>query len=418
VKVINFNFMSYPYLPEDFPERSESVWLTFDPDMVDADKLPDLFNRYLDELEYAAEVGFDGVCVNEHHCNVGHLMASPNLMAAALARRTVNAALVVLGTSIALYNPPLRVAEEYAILDAVSRGRMVAGFPTGTPMDTAYAYGINPSELRERYTEAHDLIKKAWTTPGPWEWNGRFHQLRYVNTALRPAQTPHPPIWVPGASSVETWDFCALNDYVYCYLTFFGYLTGAQIIERYWDTVKKHGKDPNPYRLGMTQFVAVADSKKEALELYAEPANYFFRNMLHVAKRFGNPPGYSSEVSTRKAIETLLKAPGAGPTSVVGPSFTSSLFEDMIDKGWILVGSPTEVTERLVDQCTAGNIGNLIALTSFGSMSPELARYNTKIFADQVLPELHKLHTDWEHLAWPSGATPAANLLVGAGVSA
>src|SRR5213079_924674 len=110
---------------------------------------------------FADRVGFDGICVNEHHQNGYGLMPSPNLMGAALARRTSRAALVVLGNSIALYNPPIRVAEEFAMLDVLSGGRLIAGFPVGTSMDTNYAYGTIPALTREKYAEAHDIIRKA-----------------------------------------------------------------------------------------------------------------------------------------------------------------------------------------------------------------------------------------------------------------
>src|SRR5581483_692338 len=102
-----------------------------------------------------------------------------NLIAAALTRRTQNAAIVVMGNSLALYNPPVRVAEEFAMLDVLSGGRLVAGFPVGTSMDTNFAYGITPATLRERYYEAHDLIMKAWQADGIFAWNGKYTQLRY-----------------------------------------------------------------------------------------------------------------------------------------------------------------------------------------------------------------------------------------------
>jgi alkanesulfonate monooxygenase SsuD/methylene tetrahydromethanopterin reductase-like flavin-dependent oxidoreductase (luciferase family) len=103
-------------------------------------------------------------------------------MAAALARRTERAALVVLGTSLALYNPPTRVAEELALLDCVSGGRVVAGFPIGTPQDTCFAYGQDPSSLRDKYHEAHDLILRAWRERAPFAFNGRFTQLPTVGS--------------------------------------------------------------------------------------------------------------------------------------------------------------------------------------------------------------------------------------------
>src|SRR5690606_37525876 len=113
----------------------------------------------------AASVGFDGICVNEHHQNAYGMMPSPNIMAATLARRTKDVALVVLGNSIALYDPPTRVAEEFAMLDVISGGRLVAGFPVGTGMDGSFCYGVNPAILRQKYYEAEELIMKAWTEP-------------------------------------------------------------------------------------------------------------------------------------------------------------------------------------------------------------------------------------------------------------
>ncbi len=112
-----FHLMPYRDLPEDFPERHHSVWVDVSSELFDPEAANRMYNDTLDELELAAAVGYDGICVNEHHQNAYGFMPSPNLMAAALARRTRDVALVVLGNSIALYNPPIRVAEEVAMLD-------------------------------------------------------------------------------------------------------------------------------------------------------------------------------------------------------------------------------------------------------------------------------------------------------------
>jgi alkanesulfonate monooxygenase SsuD/methylene tetrahydromethanopterin reductase-like flavin-dependent oxidoreductase (luciferase family) len=124
-----FNLMPWPHLPDDFREKHRSVWVDIDNRLYDPVKGHEVYNNYLDLLEYADTLGFDGIGINEHHQNGYGLMPSPNLIAAALARRTENAAIVVLGNSIALYNPPIRVAEEFAMLDGISGGRLVAGFP-------------------------------------------------------------------------------------------------------------------------------------------------------------------------------------------------------------------------------------------------------------------------------------------------
>ncbi|MBN9572233.1 MAG: LLM class flavin-dependent oxidoreductase, partial [Alphaproteobacteria bacterium] len=140
-----FNLMPWPHLPDDFREKNRSVWVDIDQKLFDPVKSNAVYNTYLDLLEYADGLGFDGVGCNEHHQNGYGLMPSPNLIAAALTRRTKDAAIVVLGNSIALYNPPVRVAEEFAMLDCMSGGRLVAGFPVGTSMDTNFCYGQIPS---------------------------------------------------------------------------------------------------------------------------------------------------------------------------------------------------------------------------------------------------------------------------------
>ena len=112
--------MPWPDLPDDFQKKHRSVWVDVDYKLFDAERCNTVYHEYLDELEFAEKVGFDGICVNEHHSNAYGLMPSPNIMAATLTRRTNRAAIVVMGNSIALYNPPLRVAEEFAMLDVLS----------------------------------------------------------------------------------------------------------------------------------------------------------------------------------------------------------------------------------------------------------------------------------------------------------
>ena len=171
-----FHLMPYRFLPEDFKEKYRSVWVDIPRDLYDPKVGHRLYNDYLDQLEYADAMGFDGLGVNEHHQNAYGLMPSPNIMAAALTRRTRNANLVVLGNSIALYNPPIRVAEEFAMLDVISGGRLIAGFPVGTSMDTNFCYGEVPATIREKYYEAHDLIIKAWKAEGRFLVQRQVHQ--------------------------------------------------------------------------------------------------------------------------------------------------------------------------------------------------------------------------------------------------
>src|SRR3984893_16114959 len=235
MKFFFLHLMPYADLDLNYTEKYNSAWVTLPNSYYDPVKGHLLYNRYLDELEAADALGFDGICVNEHHQNAYGLMPSPNLMASTLAPRTKPAGIVVMGNSLPLYNPPTRVAEEFAMLDVLSGGRLVAGFPVGTSMDTNYCYGEIPATLREKYFEAHDLIIRAWKEKDQFSFNGKYTKLRYVNLWPKPLQQPHPPIWIPGGGSVETWGFVADHDYQYSFLSFFGYKAGKKVADGYWN---------------------------------------------------------------------------------------------------------------------------------------------------------------------------------------
>jgi len=404
MKLMWFHLMPYTELPEDFREKHPSVWVDIDSRLFDPRRAHAMYNEFMDELELAADLGFDGICVNEHHANGYGLMPSPNLVAASLARRTRDAAIVIMGNSLALYDPPTRVAEEMAMIDCISGGRVVAGFPVGTPMDTCYAYGRNPSQLRQRYHEAHDLVLRAWTDPDPFAWNGRFHQLRYVNVWPRPVQRPHPPIWIPGGGSVETWRWCAERDYVYSYLSYFGYKNGEATMKGFWQEMDRLGKDRNPYRAGFLQFVGVAETKREALELYREPAEYFYGRCLHVDPRFAMPPGYASEATLRARVRSqVVQAAGrSAGRSGSGAKSDAPSFEQILDQGYVIVGDPDEVAERLREVATSLHVGHLMLLLQFGNMGRQLTSHNTELFAKRVMPQLRDLFDDaWEDPWWP-----------------
>jgi alkanesulfonate monooxygenase SsuD/methylene tetrahydromethanopterin reductase-like flavin-dependent oxidoreductase (luciferase family) len=407
MKLLWFHLMPYTDLPDDFTTREESVWVTIDSKLFEPRKAHGMYNDFLDELEFADEAGFDGICVNEHHSNGYGLMPSPNLMAAALARRALKGALVVMGNSLALYNPPTRVAEEFAMLDCISGGRLVAGFPVGTPMDTCFAYGQNPSQLRERYHEAHDLILKAWTTPETFSFHGRYNQQRYVNIWPRPVQRPHPPIWIPGGGSVETWRWCAEMDYVYAYLSYFGYQAGQATMSGFWNEMKALGKEPNPYRAGFLQFIGVAESEREAMDLYREPAEYFYRRCLHLSPRFTGPPGYMSEATMRARVQSQVAQAAAQAQGNVA-AIMPQTFDEMVAKGYVIVGSPDQVAEKLREVAISLNVGQMMLLMQYGNMKKDLANHNTELFAKRVKPQLEKLFDDkWENRWWPQ-ALPAA----------
>jgi alkanesulfonate monooxygenase SsuD/methylene tetrahydromethanopterin reductase-like flavin-dependent oxidoreductase (luciferase family) len=396
VKLLWFHLMPYPELPEDFADRARSVWVDIPIELYDPQVMARAYGDYLDQLEHADEAGFDGICVNEHHQNGYGLMPSPNLMAASLARRTSRAAIVVLGNSLALYNPPVRVAEELAMIDCLSNGRLVAGFPVGTPMDTAFCYGQNPATLRSKYHEAHDLVMRAWTEREPFTFNGEFTKLRYVNIWPRPLQQPHPPVWIPGGGSIETWGWTADMDYVYCYLSYFGYKAGSRTMRGYWDHLEKMGADDNPYRAGFLQFVGVADSDAEAYRIYKEPAEYFYHRCLRLYPGFADVPGYASEATMRARVESMVSR---ASKSSQGGQIT---WDEMIEQGYVIIGGPDTVRDKLEEVARSLRVGHLMVLLHFGNMRPEVVEQNTDLFAQKVIPGLRDVFGEYEDKWWPA----------------
>ncbi len=395
MKSLWFHLMPYTELPADFKEKHPSVWVDIHSSLFDPARAHLMYNDFLDELEYAADCGFDAICCNEHHSNGYGLMPSPNLIASALARRTRDATICVMGNSIALQNPPTRVAEEFAMLDVISGGRLICGFPVGTPMDDCFAYGQNPSLLRARYLEAHDLILRAWTETETFAFNGRYNQQRYVNIWPRPIQRPHPPIWIPGGGSVETWQWCAEMDYVYSYLSYYGYKAGKSTMDGFWAEMDRIGKDRNPYRAGFAQTVAVAESRQQAIDLYTEAAEYFFGRCLHIDPRFATPPGYTTEATLRLGLKSQVGR--AANTAIQRPT----RMDELVSAGYLVIGSPDDVVEQLHELATGLNVGHLMLLLQFGNMGKELTKYNTRLYAEQVMPKLRPLFDQWEDRWWP-----------------
>jgi alkanesulfonate monooxygenase SsuD/methylene tetrahydromethanopterin reductase-like flavin-dependent oxidoreductase (luciferase family) len=391
-----FHLMPYRDLPADFGERYRSAFL--DPawfDVADPDLVGKYYNWTLDELLYAANAGMHGVCTNQHHQNVYGFMANPSLMGSVLARGTnsQNVAIVQIGSTLPSTSPPTRIAEEYAILDCISGGRLVAGFPAGLPTDATLSNGVVPIEQRERYKEALDLVLKSWSAHEPFTWNGKHYQLPHVNLWPRPIQQPHPPIWIPGSGSASTVEFVVDRDDCFCHLSYAGLRSAEMLGDYYWDAVTRLGRDANPYRFGFLQLVGVSETDAAAEEEYGRHVEYFFHNLLHTPPYYQQIPGYQDYPSMVRSLKEPLR----------DRSDTTPLkAKDFIDRGFLIAGSPATVRDRLLDGVKRLRVGHLMVLLHFGSMSHEQCLKNIDLFCREVLPALEGLWDDeWDDRWWP-----------------
>jgi alkanesulfonate monooxygenase SsuD/methylene tetrahydromethanopterin reductase-like flavin-dependent oxidoreductase (luciferase family) len=405
MKFMYFHLMPYAGLPHDFSDKYNSVWVDIDASLFKPEVAHRCYHEYLDQLKFADELGFDGICVNEHHSNGYGMMSTPQMMAAVLARETRRAKILIMGSSIAAYDPPQRIAEDFATIDVMSGGRLIAGFPLGTPFDSVFAMGQNPSAVRQKYQEAYEIIMKAWNGKKMFGYNGEYYKQPFVNPFLQPVQQPHPPIWVPGGGAIETWRWAAEHDYVYTYTSYFGYKAAQASINGFWQAVDDAGKDRNPFRLGFMQFIGVAESREEAMKLYKGPAEYFYDANLKVDPRWSSPPGYMTEATLRAKISSQTQR---AATKDEIRSFQGKLsIEELVEKGYLVVGSPDEVAAQMREAALNLNSGNFIALLQYGDMNNETALYNAEMFARYVKPQLADMFEDqWEHKWWPTQTWP------------
>jgi len=176
MKLFMFHLMPYADINQAEAAKYPSVWVKFPNSNFDPVKGHALYNRYLDELELAAELGMDGVAVNEHHQNAYGIMPSPVVTASALSRRVKTAKIAILGSGFGLRENPLTLAEEHAMIDCITGGRLISGFVRGIGAEY-HSMGVNPVTSLERHMEAHDLVVRAWTEPGPFEFTGNRERM-------------------------------------------------------------------------------------------------------------------------------------------------------------------------------------------------------------------------------------------------
>ena len=378
-----FHLMPWDRLPADFATKYESAWTWLPNSIYDPQHGHTLYNRYLDELCLADELGFDGVCVNEHHQNAYGTMPSPNLMGSILARQTKRVKIAVIGNALPLYNPPTRVAEEFAMIDVISGCRLIAGLVVGGGPEY-YSFTVNPTHARTMFAEAMDLVLRAWTEPGPFEHYGEYWKLKYVNPWPRPLQQPHPTVWIPGAGSKETIELVAARRFGYMGIPYFHIDFFQRNFDLFRDAARKSGYEASPYQLGWLCPIYVAQSDEQAWAEYEPHLMYFAKQLLKGLVVL--PPGYTS-VRSIAGIHTALS------------KFLSTVKDrKQIEEGaYAIVGSPATVKQKLLEYGQRLGVGNLLGLFQLGTLPGDLTRKNMQLFAREVMPALQAV----KHAALP-----------------
>ena len=379
MKFTLFHLMPYADLDLDAAAAYPTAWVLTPNHLYDPKKGAKLYNRYLDELELGEALGFDGLAVNEHHQTAYGIMPSPIVTASALARRTKTAKIAILGSAIPLRDHPLTLAEEHAMIDNITEGRLITGFVRGIGAEY-HAWGSNPAFSHERFHEAHDMIIAAWTRPGPFRWSGKHYHFEYVNPWPRPYQQPHPPIWVPSQGSSETIEWAAHPDRKYTYLQTFSPLKAVRrYLEQYREAAARYGWTASDDKLGWAIPIYVAGSD-EAARREAKPHFEVFRNrLLRMPIEMLLPPGYSSLESMKGIAKAKAQITG------------DITLETAVDMGMFFCGSAATVREQIGAAWRDMRVGHLLAMLQFGTLPAELTERNMRLFAGEVMPWLRQI---------------------------
>jgi len=383
MKVFNMALFGWPYLPDEaigpgkYPVSNEY----FDPQLG-----YQLFQKDLDLIELSDELGLDGFNCQEHHGAGGFcaFVPSTEVIVAAVSQRTKNLKLALTGSCIPLHHP-LAIAEQVAQLDHLSGGRIIWGALRG--FATEYiSYNVNPAESQERFREGFDLIIKAWTHVGPFDFDGKYYRVRNYNIWPRPLQQPHPPIWM-AANSHDSLDFAVKRNayvatpFVSCDRTRETWTLAHEISD---DLGIPLAEDFDDW-FASVLVIYVAESEDKAYEEAQEALDY------HFFTAFGSMdldttaliPGHMSV----KGLQSWIRGSASKKT---GKSIRYPMAE-AIENGTAIVGTPETCIELAKRQKEIGKRNVLLAMFQFGNLPQEKAAANLRLFATEVYPHIRNL---------------------------
>jgi alkanesulfonate monooxygenase SsuD/methylene tetrahydromethanopterin reductase-like flavin-dependent oxidoreductase (luciferase family) len=389
-----FNHHHYVDIPEDADDH-DSVWVDLPNALFDPERGHELYQRFSRELRLGEALGFDAIALNEHHSTHYSLTPSSSVRAAYMAAQTERVKLMVTGVPINL-SWPSRVAEEYAMLDVMSGGRMEFGFPLGTGMEYwSSAAQINPASSRARFREGLEIIKQAWTLPGPSRYEGEHFNYRYLNTLPQPYQKPHPKLYIVGSGSEETVRMAHEFETGYS-VVFVPMRQQLKAFAQFRELNEAAGRETKPEDIVITNIVYVADTDAEAVREAKQHIESFFSWFHRVPPKYLLPPGYvSTEEYLRRASSTAL-AEG-----------TKATWDDMVAIGRIACGSPDTVADLLSHWAEDAGTSRLLVTLSIGDMPEWKAVKNMTLFAQEVIPRIR---------ARASKSSPATDEAIAAGI--
>jgi natural product biosynthesis luciferase-like monooxygenase protein len=330
-----------------------------------------IVDEQFDVMVRAEEFGFDSVWPAEHHFSEYGYCASPAVTLAAVAARTTR---VRVGTGVVVLplNHPVRVAEDFALLDLMSGGRVDLGIGRGYQPHEFAGYGVDQTRSRELFHESIEIIRRAWTEER-FTFEGDFYDFRDLSVRPKPLQQPHPPIWMASLSP-ETFALCGRYGFNLMCAPVFGFNvnTGAALIDQYRAALREHGRDPAAHEIAGLTMTYVAETTQQALDDFRDAVMWYYRTFArYVAPPKGQPPvkTYEFYAGARDFIQTVE-------------------WDAVVAAGAVVCGSPDEVVDRIGQIEEKTGITHYLAWTRIGGLAHGNVLRSMTLMAERVMPQL------------------------------
>ena len=318
----------------------------------------------IDQAVWAEAAGFDTIHFGEHHFS-RYIVSSPQVLLAAAAERTTTLRLST-GVTLAANLDPVRVAEDYATIDAISNGRIEPCFGRGTLFPDVYTeFGQDESTASDRFAESLALILRLWSEEDV-TWTGHHRvPLHHVTIHPRPTQTPRPPVWIGAGLSLESVDLAARLGCRLMLPSVFGvWEMFKPAVEHYEAAWLKYGHDPAQRRIGAISHFGVARTSQEAHARFRPRYKAYWGELSKWTHESAQRAGRDARSFPRATYESL----------------TSSI---------AICGSPAEVLERFAIARETLHLDTQLVMLDMGGMPDHDLRDSLDILATDVLPALH-----------------------------
>ncbi|HWH26591.1 MAG TPA: LLM class flavin-dependent oxidoreductase [Pseudolysinimonas sp.] len=326
----------------------------------------------LDVVVSLEKYGFDGGGISEQHNGPIGLWGNPFVPATWIASRTERMKILVNGPIMNNYQTPIRLAEEIAAVDTLSRGRLIVGLPMGHGMQH-HSTGMNPATARARHAEAHDLLVSALNNDGPFEWNGDFFHVPYVN--LWPRPTGPISFMLPGGGSIETQQLAARRRYAYqCVLSPLEVM--AKNMQRFRDFCREEGYEPAPEQSAAVITLHVAETDAIAKREVQDIEEWGYQNFFLSPTHDNFPPGYVSLASMRGMKGGYRSKP-----------MNEMTYPELLENRWIVAGSPQTVADGLNEVIEKLGLGRVIIPLTTGLKPKWMVDKVLTLFSEEVLPQ-------------------------------